>query len=40
MAALGLQQSRLLDITRPPFGAPAPIWSTHYLGLWRLADFQ
>lgn len=40
MPPLGRQQSRHLDITRPPFDAPPPIWNTHYLGLWRLADFQ
>ncbi|WPB87131.1 class I SAM-dependent methyltransferase [Sediminicoccus rosea] len=35
---LGRRGSRHLDITRPPFGLPPPIWRTHYLGLWRLAD--
>lgn len=31
--------SRMLDITRAPLNYPQPIWRTHYLGLWRLADF-
>ncbi len=39
MARLGLRGSRHLDITQPPFDVPAPIWHTHYLGLWRLTDF-
>lgn len=37
---LGRTNSRHLDITAPPFDAPPPIWNTHYLGLWRLADLQ
>jgi len=30
--------SRHLDLTAAPFNFPAPIWNTHYLALWRLAD--
>lgn len=40
MPPLGRVHSRHLDITRPPFDAPKPLWNTHYLGLWRLADLQ
>jgi hypothetical protein len=40
MPSLGRVHSRHLDITRPPFDAPKPLWNTHYLGLWRLADLQ
>lgn len=36
---LGARGSRHLDIMSPPFGAPPPLWRTHYLGLWRFADF-
>ncbi|MBS7788492.1 class I SAM-dependent methyltransferase [Roseococcus sp. SDR] len=39
MPRFGVRQSRHRDIMLPPFGAPEPIWRTHYLGLWRLADF-
>lgn len=30
--------SRHLDICVAPLNYPAPVWNTHYLGLWRLAD--
>lgn len=30
--------SRHLDICLAPLNYPAPVWRTHYLGLWRLAD--
>lgn len=30
--------SRHLDITSKPFSVPAPIWQTHYLGLWYVED--
>jgi hypothetical protein len=30
--------SRLLDICAEPLNYAAPVWNTHYLGLWRLAD--
>jgi hypothetical protein len=33
-----LIDSRRLDITGPRFGYPKPVWHTHYLGLWRVAD--
>jgi hypothetical protein len=29
---------RPVDICKPPLNYPAPIWSTHYMGLWRLSD--
>ena len=32
--------SRLLDITAPPLSCRQPVWSTHYLGLWSLADMR
>jgi len=31
-------ESRLLDIVAEPLNFAPPIWNTHYLGLWRLAD--
>jgi hypothetical protein len=31
-------ESRLLDIVAAPLNFAPPIWNTHYLGLWRLAD--
>jgi hypothetical protein len=30
--------TRHLDICQRPLNYPAPVWRTHYLGLWRLAD--
>jgi hypothetical protein len=30
--------SRLLDICETPLSYGRPVWNTHYLGLWRLAD--
>jgi hypothetical protein len=29
---------RPVDICKPPLNYPAPIWNTHYMGLWTLAD--
>jgi trans-aconitate methyltransferase len=29
---------RPVDICKPPLSYPAPIWNTHYMGLWRLAE--
>lgn len=40
LPSLGRRTSRHLDISLPPLDAPPPIWKTHYLGLWRLAEFQ
>lgn len=29
---------RPVDICKPPLSYPAPIWNSHYMGLWRLSD--
>jgi len=31
-------ESRLIEIVAEPLNFAPPIWNTHYLGLWRLAD--
>lgn len=33
-------ETRGLDICVAPLACPPPIWSTHYLGLWRLAELK
>lgn len=32
--------SRHVDLTLAPFCYPAPVWSDHYLGLWKLREME
>lgn len=32
--------SRCIDITKPPFNVPSPVWNTHYMGLWDLSALK